>query len=125
MAILPKDIVYAGLVHVDQMHSDTIFFLPEPSSSQPLQMMGGEGKGIGPQGVNSRPAIGPGQSEIPPSQYNLETPTMVGGGNCKYTRVHCMQQALRKAEPDWYRHYIVSVQCIITLYSPSSNTHHY
>ena len=75
------------------------FFLPEPSSSQPLQMMGGEGKGIGPQGVNSRPAIGPGKSEIPPSQYNLDTPTMLGGGNCKYTRVHCMQQALCKAEP--------------------------
>ena len=52
------------------------FFLPEPSSSQPFQAMGGGG----PQGVSSRPpAIGPGQLKISPSQYNLDTPTLPQG----------------------------------------------
>ena len=76
------------------MLTKSAFFLPEPNCSQSLQTTGGGGEGwVGPQGVNSRPPmIGSNQLGISPFQYNLNTPTLQGGGNSKQNIVGASTQ---------------------------------
>ena len=79
--------IIASVIVEHELHASMLtksaFFLPEPSWSQSLQTTGGGGKRwVEPQGVNSRPPmIGSSQLGIPPSLYNLDTPTFPGGNS--------------------------------------------